>query len=270
MSKAGRFMGHGMAVFFFLLGAAFFVLGMSERFTSSLEENSNCQSGDCDGGVRTTFLILGVSFMGTAGLLAFLTEYSIRKTTSIIGQVQDFAATGSTAGLEEVADFLKPFGISIDPATQANVNAAQQTIDLRNQRIGEVPTDPAGLSAYLKSVGVAIDESVLRNATVVHDSRASRLGAGSPAQTAPQAAGDETRPETATIVRKRDRGETSGNQRLIEFELEVRPVGKVPYRVQVASLVRESLAALLVEGSTLNVRVDSHDENAVTIDWSEN
>ena len=267
-------MGHGMAGFFFVLGATFFVLGMSERFTSSLEENSNCQSGDCDGGVRTTFLILGVSFIGTAGLLAFLTEYSIRKTTSIIGQVQEFTATGSTAGLEEIADFLKPFGISLDPATQGNASVTQRTTDARGRRSADLPTDPAELSVYLKSVGITIDESALLNASVVHDGQVALLGvqhgtAQTSARTA-QPPDDERRRESATIVRKRDRGETAGNQRLLEFELEVRPVGKVPYRVQVASLVRESLAGLLIEGSTLNVRVDPRNENDVTIDWSEN
>ena len=76
--------------------------------------------------------------------------------------------------------------------------------------------------------------------------------------------------ETATIVRKHDRGETAGNQRLLELDLEVLPAGRVPYRVKVASLVRSSLAGLLIEGSTLNVRVDPHDRNSVTIDWAEN
>jgi hypothetical protein len=80
----------------------------------------------------------------------------------------------------------------------------------------------------------------------------------------------DLRRESATIVRKKDRGETTGNQRLLELELEVHPVGKVPYRVQLASLVRESLAGLLIEGSNVNVRVDPGNPNNVTIDWSEN
>jgi hypothetical protein len=80
----------------------------------------------------------------------------------------------------------------------------------------------------------------------------------------------ELRRERATIVRKRDRGATAGGQRLVEFELEVQPAGKAPYRVEVASLVRESLAGLLIEGSSLNVRVEPTDENRVSIEWGEN
>ena len=98
-----------------------------------------------------------------------------------------------------------------------------------------------------------------------------QAGAGGPSAftspSAPQSAGAR---ETATIVRKKDRGSTAGNQRLLELEIEVTPVGKVPYRVTVPTLVRESLAGLLIEGSSLNVRVDPHDKNNVTIDWSEN
>ena len=40
--------------------------------------------------------------------------------------------------------------------------------------------------------------------------------------------------ERASIVRKRDRGATAANQRLLELELEVQPVGGVPYRVKIA------------------------------------
>jgi hypothetical protein len=47
-------------------------------------------------------------------------------------------------------------------------------------------------------------------------------------------------------------------------------VGKAPYRVTVASLVRESLVSLLIEGSSLNVRVNPNDKNDVSIDWGEN
>lgn len=263
-----------MGGFFFILGAVFFVLGMSDRVTSSLEENANCQSGSCaEGGVRLTFLILGVSFIGTGTLVSFLTEFSIRKTTSILGQVKEFSATGSAADLEGITDFLKPFGITLDAATQANVNVETRTIDLRGQRSGEVPTDPAGLSAYLKSFGIAIDEDALREATVVRQGELERLGVATretPLIAASVVTAEAGRRETATIVRKRDRGETADGQRLIEFELEVQPVGKVPYRVEVASLVRESLAGLLIEGSTLNVRVDPNNDNSVAIDWSEN
>jgi hypothetical protein len=121
---------------------------------------------------------------------------------------------------------------------------------------------------------VRIDEDVLRHATVVEDGEVVRAGthlaqsaAGAVAQPAPES---ELRRERATIVRKKDRGATAGGQRLVEFELEVQPAGRVPYRVDVASLVRESLAGLLIDGSTLNVRVDPANENAVTIDWGEN
>ena len=265
-------MGHGMAAFFFVLGAAFLLLGLNEGFTSALEDNATCQPGSCaGGGVKMTFVILGVSFMGTATLASVITEFSIRKTTSIIGQVKTFSESGSPSDLEGITDFLKPFGITIDPSTNANVNVQQRTIDLRGQRSGDVPTDPAGFSAYLKAFGIAIDEEALENATVVLRGETVQAPPNGHSALVPAGTGGESgRRETATIVRKRDRGETAGSQRLVEFELEVMPAGKVPYRVEVASLVRESLAGLLIEGSTLNVRVDPQDDNRVTIDWSEN
>jgi hypothetical protein len=186
--------------------------------------------------------------------------------------------------VQGLADFLEPFGIDLDAARADGTVATQSHfIDLRGLRKGNTPpTDPAGMSEYLKGLGLNVSEEALRNATVVSggetvqqgSARVSAEPAGasfaSAAPTPPASISSESRRERATIVRKRDRGATTGNQRLVEFELEVQPAGKVPYRVQLASLVRESLAGLLIEGSSLNVRVDSTDDLNVTIDWSEN
>jgi len=75
---------------------------------------------------------------------------------------------------------------------------------------------------------------------------------------------------SATVIRKTDRGPVAGGQRLLELELEVRPPVEPPYRVTVASLVRESLAGLLIEGSSLTVHAERGNPGQVTIDWSEN
>ncbi len=281
MSMVGRIFGHGFGLFFMVLGAGFLALALNDGWANWLDENSTCTGGACSNdSAKGTFLIMGISFMATGLISSVATEFGVRKMRGIMRTFASGSADGSFDTMQGISDFLAPLGITIDPASNANVNVQQRTIDLRGQRHGrEVPTDPTGLSEYLKSVGVNIDEDMLRNATVV-DSRAggpepatamqSPSSAAAPASSFPTSASDELRRERASIVRKKDRGETAGDQRLVEFELEVQPAGKVPYRVQVASLVRESLAGLLIEGSTLNVRVDPHDDNRVTIDWSEN
>jgi hypothetical protein len=279
MSTYGRIFGHGFGLFFMLLGGIFLWVALNDPWSNWLDENSVCEDGNCsDVGASTTFLVMGVSFVATGFISSLATEFAVRKTRGLMRTVTA-AGDGSLGTVEGISDFLAPFGIHIDPSSSANANVQQRTLDLRGLRNGrEVPRDPAGLSEYLKSVGVNIDESALRNATVVsggeviqpglaRSEAAPRTSPSMPAMVSPR---DEPRRERATIVRKRDRGETAGSQRLVEFELEVQPAGKVPYRVQVASLVRESLAGLLIEGSTLNVRVDPSDENQVTIDWSEN
>lgn len=274
MSTVSRVIGHGMGGFFMLLGAVFLVLALNDNFLDSLTASGNCASGDCgEDSVRTTFLILGASFLVTGAITSLGTELAIRKTRRLVQHVTEFRQSGSLDSMEGLSEFLKPFGVSLDPGSNANINVERRTIDLRGQRSGDVPSDPAGLSAYLKSMGVSLDEDVLRNARVVRDGQVvsqgqAQVAGASGSGTVPLR--DESRRETARIVRKRDRGATAGNQRLVEFDLEVTPAGKVPYQVQVASLVRESLASLLIEGSTLNVRVDPTDPNAVTIDWSEN
>ncbi len=93
-----------------------------------------------------------------------------------------------------------------------------------------------------------------------------------PVAGAPAAGGSHGTAErlSATILQKTDRGPVAGGQRLLEFELEVRPPVEPPYRVTVASLVRESLAGLLIEGSSLAVRAEQGNPEQVTIDWSEN
>lgn len=281
MSMMGRIFGHGFGLFFMVLGAGFLAVALNDGWANWLDENSTCTGGACSNdSAKGTFLLMGVSFIATGLISSVATEFGVRKTRGMLRSFTAGSADGSMDTIQGISDFLAPLGISIDPAANADVSVQQRTIDLRGQRRGrEVPTDPAGLSEYLKSVGVNIDEDALRNATVVD----SRAGGGEPIApvraSSPSAAqersfdastSDDLRRERATIVRKKDRGETAGDQRLVEFELEVQPAGKVPYRVQIASLVRESLAGLLIEGSTLNVRVDPHDENRVTIDWSEN
>ena len=265
-----------MGLFFMALGVLFLWLGLDNDVVNWFANNSSCPSGECPhDSARTTFLILGGSFFVGGFITSLGTELAVRKTQRLLAHVSDFRESGSLESVEGLSEFLKPFGINIDPGTNPNINVEHRTIDLRGQRSGDVPTDPAGLSAYLKSMGVSLDENLLRNATIVRDGEVVSQGAaqvvtagvppppGAPLQ-------GQLRRETARIIAKRDRGATAGNQRLLEFDLEVQPAGKAPYRVQVASLVRESLAGLLIEGSTLNVRVDPIDPNAVTIDWSEN
>ena len=279
MSTFGRAIGHGMGILFMGLGALFIVLGVSDAFTNWLDANSTCVSGNCGAdSARSTFLFVGLAFFVSGLITSVATEFAIRKTQRLMKHVGEYASNPATS-VEGLSEFLEPFGIDLQPGTKANVNVGSRVIDLRGQRHGrDVPTDPAGLSDYLKSVGVSIDENLLRNATVMQGGEVVQPAQGPSASNEPTAARpvsipssrDELERETATIVRKHDRGETAGSQRLLELELEVLPAGRVPYRVKVASLVRSSLAGLLIEGSTLNVRVDPHDRNSVTIDWSEN
>jgi|GEM_PF-4017590 len=275
MTTMGRVFGHAFGIFFLAMGVGFLAIALYDPWSDWLDENSTCDDGDCSNvGASTTFLILGASFVATGLISSVVTEVAIRKTRRAWASVTTAQAGASFETMDGVADFLAPFGIKLDGATNANVDVQHRTIDLRGQRGGrELPRDPAGLSEYLKSVGVQIDEDVLRNATIVEGGEVVQAGTPRVEPASDHDARDtgaELRRERATIVRKKDRGATAGGQRLVEFELEVQPVGKVPYRVEVASLVRDSLAGLLIEGSTLNVRVDPGDENAVTIDWSEN
>jgi hypothetical protein len=113
------------------------------------------------------------------------------------------------------------------------------------------------IAGFLKPFGIELSGATLR------DPATTGMAAQLAAPSAP-------RRERATIIRKHDRGATAGQQRLVEFELEVAPASAAPYRVTVASLVRESLVGLLVEGGTLTVRVDQDDRENVTIDWTEN
>ncbi|MGE0598131.1 MAG: hypothetical protein AB7J35_13360 [Dehalococcoidia bacterium] len=266
-----RWLGHGMGVFFILLGAGFLVLGMSGSFTSWLDANSTCQGGNCgEDSVRSTFLILGACFVGAGLITSLATELAIRKTRRLVAHMATFPGL-DTPTLESIGGFLEPFGIDLSAAQQASARVDHRVINLRGQRTGPVPTDPEGLGAYLKSVGVNIEPEVLRSARVVRNNEpATASAAAEPAATVVEPRTSDLLRETATIVRKKDRGETAGNQRLLELELEVMPAGRVPYRVTIASLVRESLAGLLIEGSTLNVRVNPHAANDVTIDWAEN
>lgn len=275
MTSAGRWIGHAMGIFFIVMGVAFVVIGMSNDVVNTLAGVDACSGGECEhASARTTMLILGWSFIASGAITMVITEWSVRKVRGVMSRATAFNT--SAASPQGLGDLLQEFGISIDPAANANVTVNRQTIDLRGQRgSSEVPTDPAGLSNYLKSFGINIDEGLLRNATVVHGGETVTTAGAFPGSAAvpvppPAASTSELRRERATIVRKKDRGSTAGDQRLIEFELELTPAGKPPYRVQVASLVRSSLAPLLVEGSSLNVRVDPADENNVTIDWSEN
>ncbi len=273
MSKASRVIGHGIGGFFIVFGLSFMFLGLNDGFTGWLDENSTCQSGACaNDNVKVTFLILGGSFFMTGLITSLGTELAVRKTQRLVQHVTEFRESGSLDSMGGLSEFLKPFGVTIEPGSNADTNVQHRTIDLRHEREGDMPTDPAGLSNYLSSLGIKIDEAALRNATVVQDGEVVMAPEGSPVgvRRADNAESRDGRRESATIVRKKDRGETAGSQRLLELDLEVRPAGRAPYRVQVASLVRESLAGLLIEGSTLNVRVDSADENNVTIDWSEN
>lgn len=280
MYALGRVMGHSMGGLFMLLGAMFLLAGLNDGFTSWLDANSTCSSGICDdSSARSTFVLLGGSFFAGGLITSLATEFAVRKTRKVINRVSAFAATGDHSA-ESVSDFLEDFGIDLGPSKLQVARIQHHTIDLRGQRQGEVPADPASLSAYLKSRGISIEEDLLRNATVVDSGRtvlprpeahpATSLSSDPSSMFGTPLRREETSRESATIVRKHDRGAVAGNQRLLELELEVTPAGKVPYRVTVASLVRESLAGLLIEGSALSVRVDANDQNEVTIDWSEN
>jgi len=284
MLTMGRFFGHGFGLFFIVFGGIFLAIAMNDGATSWLDRNSTCNYGDCSSGsARSAFYIVGGSFVAVGLLSSVATEIAVRKTRGIARSVSKSVGRGSFNSVEGIADFLAPFGIKVDPSDSANVNVQHRTIDLRDRRTGDVPTDPAGLSSYLKSVGVNIDEDVLRHATVVEGDRVVQQGRATVYSDSSQrgvewpapapgvsSSGNELRRERAVIVRKRDRGETAGEQKLLELEIEVQPAGRVPYRVEIASLVRESLADLLIEGGNLNVRVDPSDDMRVTVDWSEN
>ncbi len=276
MSTLGRVTGHGLGLFFMILGIVFLVLGLNDSFTQIFDGGFTCTGSDCaSDSVRSTFLVLGVSFFAGGLLTSVITEFAIRKTQGIVADVSSLAAKPHDS--QAISELLQNFGIDMD-LSKANVTVERPiAIDLRGQRKGAVPTDPAGLGEYLKSLGINLDPEALRNASVVQGGQV--LQAPQPAVAAGQVSGSASMfeaptstgaRESATIVRKTDRGATAGNQRLLELEVEVTPVGKVPYRVTIASLVRESLAGLLIEGSNLNVRVNPNDKNDVSIDWGEN
>ncbi|MBK9344637.1 MAG: hypothetical protein IPN07_16735 [Dehalococcoidia bacterium] len=86
----GRVIGHGMGVLFVALGAGFLVLGLSDAFTAWLDETSACQYGDCSGataGARTTFVTMGVAFIGAGLISSAATEFAIRKTRSLVSSI---------------------------------------------------------------------------------------------------------------------------------------------------------------------------------------
>ena len=280
MSKFSRVLGHGTALLFIAMGLGFVALGLNERFGSWLDANSACNGGSCpDGAVRTTFLILGISFIAVGVIISVAVEFALRKTSRILSRVSavPVAASPVTSSpvsaaptIETIGELLESRGIHLSESLGELASIRPQVIDLRGQRSGGAPADPVAIGDYLKMFGISVDPAKLRNAQIIGGSdlvQAETL-ASVPPEFAPPAA--NLLRETATIVHKRDRGETVGNQRLLELELEVTPIGRVPYRVTVASLVRESLAGLLIEGATVNVRVDEHNPDAVTIDWSEN
>ena len=284
MSAMGRVIGHGLGGFFMIFGLIFLLLGANDAFTSIFDGGFSCTGSSCaSDSVRTTFLTLGASFFFGGLLTSVITEFTIRKTRKLVSTVSEIAThPGDT---DDISKLLRGFGIAMD-LSKANVSVERPlSLDLRSQRKGrKVPTDPAELSEYLKSFGVTVDEEVLKQAAVVQGGQIVQPGtpvvttstaaaspvAGSAAMFQAPTQTSEGERQTATIVRKTDRGATAGNQRLLELEIEVTPAGKAPYRVTVASLVRESLAGLLIEGSSLNVRVNPNDKNAVTIDWGEN
>lgn len=278
MIGMGRSVGHGLGALFIVAGVIMVGLGLNDAVTGRFD-TANCSGSGCASDtLRATLLITGVAFIASGLLSSLLTEFIIRKTRKLMASVS--TATAAPGDPNGITDMLRGFGLNAD-VSNANLKVGRPvTLDLRSMRTGEVPTDPAGLSAYLKERGVTIDEEALRRATIfqggtlVHSGEPVVTSAGTteptPAGVGPRSADDSGQRETATIIRKTDRGPTPGRQRLLEFELEVRPASKPPYRVSVASLVRESLADLLIEGSTLNVRVNPHDANDVTIDWGEN
>lgn len=280
MSKLSRVIGHGITLFFVALGVGFLVLGLNDGLNAWLDSNSTCTGGSCpDGGVRATFMILGISFIAAGLIGSVAVELVVRKTSGFLSQVSATPVSASsvtdapvsvTPAMETIGDLLESRGIHLTGKLGAIANIHPQVIDLRGQRPGNAPTDPAAIGDYLKSFGISIDQDRLQNARVIQTSNVLQPEAVTVATSEPAVTETASLRESATIVRKRDRGETVGDQRLLELELEVTPVGRVPYRVTIASLVRESLAGLLIEGATLNVRVEEHNPNAVTIDWSEN
>ncbi|MCC6958299.1 MAG: hypothetical protein IT301_00495 [Dehalococcoidia bacterium] len=274
----GRSVGHGLGALFIVAGVIMVGLGLNDAVTGRFD-TANCSGSGCASDtLRATLLITGVAFIASGLLSSLLTEFIIRKTRKLMASVT--TVSSNPGDLTGISEMLRDFGIQTDLSKAHVTTGRPVTLDLRSMRTGEVPTDPAGLSAYLKERGVTIDEEALRRATIfqggtlVHSAEPVVTSAGTsepaPAGVGPRSADDSGQRETATIIRKTDRGPTPGRQRLLEFELEVRPASKPPYRVSVASLVRESLADLLIEGSTLNVRVNPHDANDVTIDWGEN
>jgi hypothetical protein len=273
----GRVIGHGIGGLFMALGVLFLVLAYTDPVTTYVDSHSTCAYGsDCaSSSVSGTFLFIGIGFFLSGLFASVITEFAIRKTRRLMSSVATFTAN-PPQNMAQVGDFLHECGIDLQ-----NTPGVASLANIPLQTSVERPVDAAGLSSYLKQFGVSIDEERLKHATILQGGTVINAGSASPAPSSPQPAaapspvsmfGNTTDLQriSATIVRKKDRGETTGNQRLLELELEVHPVGKVPYRVQLASLVRESLAGLLIEGSNVNVRVDPGNPNNVTIDWSEN
>lgn len=268
-------MGHGLGAFFMLLGLFLLVLGLSDSFTAA-QGSDSCTGASCAAAesARATLVTIGIAFFLGGLLTSALTEFGIRKARRIQARVTRFSANPGDPAL--VSEFLRDFGIDMD-LSKARVTVGEPvTVDLRGQRTGPVPTEPSELSDYLRSKGINISADALARASIIQHGRLIQAGepdvqvAHEPVNITTTTPSSESLRESATIVRKHDRGSTAGNQRLLELEIEVSPVGKAPYRVTVASLVRESLVNLLIEGSTLNVRVNPHDRNDVTIDWAEN
>lgn len=266
VGKASLVGGILFSAVFLISGLAMLFVASNDGWVRTIDEGSTCANGNDCGNARVTLLILGGSFTATGVFSLFLTFYvakRVHRWPARLPSVRPLDTTGDMASL------LESFGIEIPRGDPAKARFTENTITFPP----EVRIEPgsarltleqaARVSDALRPLGIDLQPEVLVGGSMGDGEDQRTPGAGPPA-----VAG--LRPERATILRKYDRGATAGQQRLIEFELEVTPASAAPYRVTVASLVRESLVGLLVEGGTITVRVDPRDPQNVTIDWSEN
>lgn len=266
--KASMFASMLFSAVFLLSGAAMLLVAMNDDWVGEIDSGATCASGaDCGGSVRSTLLIVGGSFTATGLFSGALTYYIARRARRWVTHLATAQPLDST---ENITAFLKPFGIDLSRANLSSATVTEPTVNLRPEiRVepgGErlTPEEAARVSDALRPLGINLDPGALRSAG---DAAVSTSRSSAASDEAPPSA---LRRERATILRKHDRGATAGQQRLVEFELEVTPATSPPYRAVVASLVRESLVGLLVEGGMLTVRVDPYDRENVSIDWSEN
>jgi hypothetical protein len=73
---------------------------------------------------------------------------------------------------------------------------------------------------------------------------------------------------TAQVTALRDTAQQVNGQPVVEIDLLVFPTGRPPYPVTVSQIVQLSQIARLTPGSTLTVKIDPAEVEAIWIDWA--